>query len=154
MGVLHKVTYLVSEPRLWDWSLTPFCTASCGYLFFFFFPKEITSFISLFLAMLGLPCFSWAFYICSRLGLLFIVVCRLLIEAASLVSERRLQGPWASVVVALGLQNADSVVVVHRLSSSASCGIFLNKESNPCPLHWQADSYPLWHQGSPLFFGF
>ena len=49
MGILHKVTYLVSEPRLWDWFLTPFCTASWGYLFFFFFPpKEITSFIYLF----------------------------------------------------------------------------------------------------------
>ena len=33
-----------------------------------------------------------------------------------------------------------SVVVVHRLSSSAACGIFPDQGSNPCPLHWQADS--------------
>ena len=31
-----------------------------------------------------------------------------------------------------------------------ACGISLDQESNPCPLHWQADSYPLDHQGSPL----
>ena len=43
----------------------------------------------------------------------------------------------------------DSEVVAHRLSCSKSCGIFPDKGSNPCPLHWQADSYPLYHQGSP-----
>ena len=31
-------------------------------------------------------------------------------------------------------------------------GIFPDQGSNPCPLHWQADSQPLRHQGSPLFF--
>ena len=30
-----------------------------------------------------------------------------------------------------------------------ACGIFPGQESNPCPLLWQADSYPLDHQGSP-----
>ena len=35
------------------------------------------------------------------------------------------------------------------LSCSETCGIFLDKGSNPCPLHWQVDSYPLHHQGSP-----
>ena len=28
-------------------------------------------------------------------------------------------------------------------------GIFLTQGSNPCLLHWQADSLPLSHQGSP-----
>ena len=42
-----------------------------------------------------------------------------------------------------------SVVVAHRLSCSAACGIFLDQSSNLCPLHWQADSSPLCHQGSP-----
>ena len=27
--------------------------------------------------------------------------------------------------------------------------IFLEYGWNPCPVHWQADSYPLYHQGSP-----
>ena len=37
-------------------------------------------------------------------------------------------GAWASVVVARGL------------SCSVACGIFPDQGSNPCPLHWQADS--------------
>ncbi|KAJ8796210.1 hypothetical protein J1605_018152 [Eschrichtius robustus] len=32
---------------------------------------------------------------------------------------------------------------------SAACGIFPDQGSNPCPLHWQAESQPLRHQGSP-----
>ena len=39
--------------------------------------------------------------------------------------------------------------MAHSLSRSTACGIFLDQGSNPCPLHWQADSYPLRHQGSP-----
>ena len=30
-----------------------------------------------------------------------------------------------------------------------ACGIFPDQGSNPCPLHWHADSQPLRHQGSP-----
>ena len=52
----------------------------------------------------------------------------LLIAVASLVAEYGLLGAWASVVVAQGL------------SCSAACGIFPDQGSNPCPLHWQADS--------------
>ena len=37
------------------------------------------------------------------------------------------------------------------LNCSMVCGIFLDQGSNLCPLHWQADSQPLNHQGSPLF---
>ena len=39
--------------------------------------------------------------------------------------------------------------MAHGLSYSAACGIFPDQDSNPCPLHWQADSKPLHHQGSP-----
>ena len=48
-----------------------------------------------------------------------------------------------------GSRRAGSVVVAHRPSCSAACGIFPDQGSNPCPLHWQADSQPLRHQGSP-----
>ena len=38
-----------------------------------------------------------------------------------------------------------------RPSCPVACGILLlDQGSNPCPLHWQADCYPLDHQGSPL----
>ena len=48
-----------------------------------------------------------------------------------------------------GSRRAGSVVVAHGPSCSAACGIFRDQGSNPCPLHWQADSQPLRHQGSP-----
>ena len=53
-----------------------------------------------------------------------------------------------------GSRRAGSAVVAHRPSHSVACGIFPDQGSNPCPLHWQADSQPLCHQGSPrnLFF--
>ena len=61
----------------------------------------------------------------------------LLIAVASLVAEHGLEGAWASVVVA------------HRLSCPEACGISLDQGSNLHVLHWQADSYPLHHQGGP-----
>ena len=48
-----------------------------------------------------------------------------------------LQGPLASVVA------------VHWLSCPSACEIFPDQGSNLCPLHWQADSQPLDHKGSP-----
>ena len=42
-----------------------------------------------------------------------------------------------------------SVIVAHGPSCSAARGIFPDQGSNPCSLHWQADSQPLHHQGSP-----
>ena len=34
-----------------------------------------------------------------------------------------------------------------------ACGIFPDQGLNPCPLHWQADSEALCHQGSPQLPG-
>ena len=53
-----------------------------------------------------------------------------------------------------GSRRAGSVVVAHGPSRSAACGILPDQGSNPCPLHWQADSQPLRHQGSPEKFFF
>ena len=49
-----------------------------------------------------------------------------------------------------GSRRAGLVVVAHGPSRSAACGIFPDQGSNLCPLHWQADSQPLRHQGSPM----
>ena len=57
---------------------------------------------------------------------------------------------WPLLLRSTGSRRAGSVVVAHRPSRSAACGIFPDQGSNPCPLHWQADSQPLRHQGSPL----
>ena len=41
------------------------------------------------------------------------------------------------------------MVVAHVLGCPVACGIFPDQGLNPCLLHWQADSLPLSHQGSP-----
>ena len=48
-----------------------------------------------------------------------------------------------------GSRRTGSVVVAHGPSCPTACGIFPDQGSNSCPLHWQADSQPLRHQGSP-----
>ena len=56
---------------------------------------------------------------------------------------------WPLLLRSTGSRRPGSVVVAHGPSCSAACGIFPDQGSNPCPLHWQADSQPLRHQGSP-----
>ena len=53
-----------------------------------------------------------------------------------------------------GSRRAGSVVVAHGPSCSVACGLFPDQGLNPYPLHWQADSQPLRHQGSPQVFFF
>ena len=123
---------------------------------YFFNKGNLILFISLCMyvcmSALGLCCCAPAFSSCRERGLLFVVVRGLLTAVASLVVEHGLQVHglqqlWhaGSAVVAHRLQSAGSVVVAHGLSCSASApqllpGIFLDQGSNPCPLHWQADS--------------
>ena len=59
---------------------------------------------------------------------------------------------WPLLFRSTSSRHAGSVVVAHGLSCSAACGIFPDQGSNPCPLHWQADSQPLCHQGRPVIF--
>ena len=55
---------------------------------------------------------------------------------------------WPLLLQSTGSRHAGSVVVAHGPSCSAACGIFPDQGSNLCPLHWQANSQPLHHQGS------
>ena len=57
---------------------------------------------------------------------------------------------WPLLLRSKGSRRAGSAIVAHGPSRSAACGIFPDQGSNPCPLHWQADSQPLCHQGSPV----
>ena len=113
------------------------------YLFFnsVYFYLLTVCFIYLFMAVLGLRFCARAFSSCGKRGPLFIVVRGPLTIAASPIADR-----------STGSRRARSVVVAHGLSCSAACGIFPDQGSNPYPLHWQADSQPLRHQGSPIFF--
>ena len=56
------------------------------------------------------------------------------------------------MVAVPGLQSTGSIVVWHGLSCSEACEIFPDQGSNLCLLHWQVDSLPLSHQGSPWKF--
>ena len=95
---------------------------------------------NLFLAMLGLHCFCAGFLWLQRAG-------------AALELWRAgfsCCGSWALECVGSGagaprLWSTGSVVVVCGLSCSLACGIFLDPASNPGPLHWQEESYLLYH---------
>ena len=84
----------------------------------------------------------------------FVSVCGLsLVAASGGHSSSQCAGVSLSrplLLQSTGSRCAGSVVVAHGPSCSAACGIFPDQGSNPCPLHWQADSQPLRHQGSPL----
>ena len=79
------------------------------------------------MAVLGLRFCARAFSSCGKWGPLFIAVRGPLTVAASLAAEHRLQMRRLSTCG-------------HGPSCSAACGIFPDQGSNPCPLHWQADS--------------
>ena len=98
-------------------------------LFFFFFLNFWLCWVFVVAPGLSLVAVSW--------GYCLVVVCAHLI-VVSLV-EHRLLGAWASVFV------------THGSSCPVACGILPNQGQNLCPLHWQADSQPLDHQGGPSF---
>ena len=77
-------------------------------------------------------------------------MCGLLV-LASLSAEHGLQGMRATVIAAPGLWSTGSIVEVHGLSSPVARGIFPDKGSNLCLLHWQADSEP---PGKPVLIVF
>jgi len=81
------------------------------------------------LAVLSFHRYVWVFSSCGEWGLFFLVVLGLFIVVASCCGAEAL-GRW-------------SVVVAHGLSCSMVHGTFTDQGSNPHPLHWQADSYPL-----------
>ena len=114
--------------------------------------------------MLGLCCCTGFSLVAVGRGYSLVAVCGLLIAVASLAEEHglsgadfsRLQQLWykGSVFAAPRSKSTGSVVVVHRLSNSVACGIFPDQGSNPCRLHWQVNSSPLRHQGTPVYILF
>ena len=56
---------------------------------------------------------------------------------------------WPLPLRSTGSGRVGSAAMAHGPSRSAARGIFLDRGTNPCPLHRQVDSQPLRHQGSP-----
>ena len=107
-------------------------------LFFFFLNVMIHLFIYLFIYLW----LCWVFVSVRGLSL---------VTASGGHSSSRCAGLSLSRPLLLrsaGSRRAGSVVVAHGPSCSVACGIFPDQGLNPCPLHWQADSQPLCHQGS------
>ena len=127
----------------------PICSSVFGLASFFFFKITffwtcIYFFIYILLAALSLCCCTRAFSSCSEWWLLqfgcpcFSLWWLLLLQSCGTGTHSLwLMGPRACRLQSRGL------------SCSTICGIFLEQRWNPCLLHWQVDSYPLRHQGSP-----
>ena len=131
--IISKIILLISK--------NPFLFSDCLFIFSFFFLNE-----SLFIYL-----FFWLCWV-------FVSVRGLSLVAAS-GGHSSSQCAGLSLLRPLLLRStssrcAGSVVVAHTPSCSVAFGIFPDQGSNPCHLHWQADSQPLRHQGSPdcLFF--
>ena len=123
----------ILQARTLDWVAISFCKSRCSFL-----KNNI--------------CFwhCWVFLAAN----MFSLVVGLLTVAASPVGStcsrlcrRRHSWPLGPGRVAPG-----SVLVAAGHSCLAARGIFPDQGSNPDLLHWQVDSLPLSHYGSPLFF--
>ena len=88
--------------------------------------------------MLGVCCCEGSFPAVVGGGYSLAVVHGLLSGVASLVEHT--------------LWSTGSAAGAHELSCSVACEAFLDQGSNPCLLHWQADSLPLSHQESLRLF--
>ena len=125
---------------LFHWSVCLFlCQYHTGFFFVFFFRLFFLNYLFYFIFWL-----CWVFISVQGLSL---------VVASGGHSSSRCAGLSLSRPLLLwstGSRRPGSVVVAHGLSCSTACGIFPDQGTNPCPLHWQADSQPLCHQGSPI----
>ena len=134
-------------------------TFDCYDVLFWFFSHSLGWFLSVFLQVyfiLFIFFKEWFLILFIYLWLCWVFVS---VRGLSLVvasggrSSSRCTGLSLSRPLLLrntGSRRAGSAIVAHGPSHSAARGIFPDQGSNPCPLHWQADSQPLRHQGSPL----
>ena len=120
--------------------LENFLLLFCFFFFGFFLFFKIVLFSYLLLAVLGLWCCVQAFSSCSEWGLLS--------RCGVRTSHRGRFSCCRAPALEHQLWSTGSVVV-HGLSCSSACRIFLDQGSNLCLLPWQADSLPLSHQGKP-----
>ena len=120
-------------------------------MFFLFFKKN---YLYLCLAVLGLLCCAGFSLAAASRGYSPVVMHGFSLRWLLLLwgTGSRAQGLeycslWAQQ---LWLLDTGSIVMAHGLNCSTAHSIFPDQGLNPCLLHWQADSLPLSHQGSPL----
>ena len=116
----------------------PFPFGKVSYFFFFFLKFNFYLFIYLWLC--------WVFVSVRGLSLAVASGGHSSSRCAGLPLSRPL------LLRSTGSRRAGSATVAHGPSCSAACGTFPDQGSNPCPPHWQSDSQPLRHQGSPSYF--
>ena len=93
-----------------------------------------------FFVALGLRCCMRAFSSCSKQGTTVCCGARASHCGGFSCFEAQALGARASVVNSMWALECGPAVVVHGVSCSKVCGIFLDQRSNSYPLHWQADS--------------
>ena len=135
-----------------QWRLAPLCSPECSsvvhrYSKSFRYFKRIFFFpFSFFFKLINLFIYFWLCWVfVSVRGLSLVVASGG--HSSSRCVDLSLSRPL--LLQSTGSRHAGSVVVAHGLSCSVACGILPDQGSNLCPLHWQADSQPLRHQGSP-----
>ena len=110
------------------------------------FLKKIICLCILLLAVLALPCLRSSFSSCGEQGLLQLWCTRFSLCWLLLLQS---MGSRAQQLPPLG-SRAESQQLWHMGSVVPWCvGVFPDQGSNLYLLHWQADSLPLSHQGSP-----
>ena len=125
----------VLEGRWTIWKLSfPQCLPVILWLFFFFFKLWVYLFIYLWLC--------WVFVSVRGLSLVAASGGHPSSRCARLSPLRPLPLRSTGSRRAGSVMWLTSVIVAHGPSRSAACGIFPDQGSNPCPLHWQADSQP------------
>ena len=126
---------------------------------------EVTEAVFIFLAFFP-PTFQIVYFL--LISYLFVCLCWVFVALGlfSICSERVLLsrcGAWAShwndfsysklqALELFGFSSCGSVVVVRGLSCPSARGIFPDQGLNLYLPHWQVDSLPLGHQGSPVDF--
>ena len=89
-------------------------------------------------------CFPLVSLLIQVLTIYSLDICMLRWVGSTLCCDAWLLTVVASPVAEQGLSSCGT-----RANCSMACGIFPDQGSNLCPLYWQADSYPLYHQGGP-----
>ena len=120
------------------------------FLSSFYIKKNLLFFLLLFWGLCSVfLCCAQVLSSCSEWGYSFLW-CRGFSLWRLLLLWNIVLGTQASVVVAHGLQSWAQWLWYMDFSWSTACRIFLDRPSNPCLLHQQMGSYPLYHQGSPI----